>query len=155
MTYDRNKSVEYAFQWAMGRNPRFYDFSEIGGDCTNFVSQCIYAGSGRMNYTKDTGWYYISNNNRSASWTGVEYLYKFLVNNRGIGPYGEVVGLEKLDVGDIIQLSFDGTTFTHSSIVVQTHPEILVAQHSENYINRPLSTQVYKKIRAIHIIGVR
>ena len=155
MTYDRTKVVEYAYQWAMGRNPRFYDFSELGGDCTNFVSQCIYAGAGRMNHTKDTGWYYISAQNRSASWTSAHYLHKFLTTNTGIGPYGKCVPLTEVQLGDVIQLSFDGGAFTHSSIVVQTTPEIMVAQHSANYINRPLSTQVYQQIRAIHILGVR
>ena len=43
--YDRRAAVEYAHKWAFGRNPEFYDFSEIGGDCTNFASQCLYAGA--------------------------------------------------------------------------------------------------------------
>lgn len=30
-----------------------------------------------MNYTKNTGWYYNSINDRSPSWSGVEFLYKF------------------------------------------------------------------------------
>ena len=50
--YDRNNAVEYAKRWALSRNPRYYDFHGIGGDCTNFASQCIYAGAGVMNYTR-------------------------------------------------------------------------------------------------------
>lgn len=42
-----------------------------GGDCTNFVSQCIFAGSGIMNHNKRTGWYYINGNKKSPSWSGV------------------------------------------------------------------------------------
>ena len=76
--YDRRSAVAYAREWAFRRNPRFLDFSEIGGDCTNFVSQCLYAGSGVMNFTPVFGWYYLSSSNRTASWTGVEYLYNFL-----------------------------------------------------------------------------
>ena len=53
-----------------------------GGAYENFVSQCIYAGAGVMNFTPDTGWYYISLSQRSPSWTGVEFLYDFLVNNQ-------------------------------------------------------------------------
>lgn len=33
--YDRRAAVAYAHQWAYGRNPDFYDYEEIGGDCTN------------------------------------------------------------------------------------------------------------------------
>ena len=54
--YDRQKAKEYAKKWAYSRNPKYYNFDNVGGDCTSFISQCIYAGSGIMNYTKDIGW---------------------------------------------------------------------------------------------------
>ena len=41
--YDRRAAVLYAHRWAYGRNPAFYDYEHLGGDCTNFASQCIYA----------------------------------------------------------------------------------------------------------------
>jgi hypothetical protein len=69
--YDRESAVAYARRWALGRNSAFYDFEYIGGDCTNFASQCIYAGAGIMNYTPETGWFYRSASDRTASWTGV------------------------------------------------------------------------------------
>ena len=86
MEYNRANAVAYAKKWAYGRNPKYYDFSDLGGDCTNFASQCIYAGSGVMNYTPTYGWYYISVNNRAPAWTGVDELYRFLTTNRGAGP---------------------------------------------------------------------
>ncbi|HOA54831.1 MAG TPA: amidase domain-containing protein, partial [Clostridiales bacterium] len=58
--YDRDKAVRYAHRWAYERNPAYYDFEKLGGDCTNFASQCIYAGSGIMNHTPVYGWYYIN-----------------------------------------------------------------------------------------------
>ncbi len=48
--YDRAAALRYAEQWAMRRNPDFFDFEELGGDCTNFASQCLYAGSRVMNF---------------------------------------------------------------------------------------------------------
>ena len=42
MEYNRANAVAYAKKWAYGRNPKYYDFSDLGGDCTNFASQCIY-----------------------------------------------------------------------------------------------------------------
>ena len=53
--YDRAAAVVYAHRWAFKRNPAYYDYEEIGGDCTNYASQCLYAGSGIMNYTPDFG----------------------------------------------------------------------------------------------------
>lgn len=109
--YNRQKAIEYAKKWAYGRNSNYYNFDSVGGDCTSFVSQCIYAGAKVMNYDKIKGWYYSSGNNKSPSWSGVEYLYKFLVNNKGVGPYGKEVGEESIQIGDIAQLSFDGSIF--------------------------------------------
>lgn len=47
--YNREAAVKYAVEWAYRRNQEYYDFEQIGGDCTNFVSQCILAGTGVMN----------------------------------------------------------------------------------------------------------
>ena len=84
--YNREAAVFYAHKWAFSRNPRYYNFENIGGDCTNFASQVIYAGCSEMNYTPTFGWYYNSLNDRSPSWTGVNQLYNFLINNQGRGP---------------------------------------------------------------------
>lgn len=158
--YDREKAVAYAHKWAYGRNPKYYDYSEVGGDCTNFVSQCIYEGSGIMNYRPIYGWYYISGNNKSPSWTGVEYLYNFLINNQQIGPFGRIVRPEQALIGDIAQLSFDGINYTHSPFIVETKntadlSKIKIAAHTYDADYKPISEYSYVKIRFIHIEGVR
>ena len=79
--YDRKKALEYAKEWAFKRNPKYLNFENIGGDCTSYVSQCMYAGCKVMNYTPIYGWYYKSSYDRSPSWSGVEFLFNFLVNN--------------------------------------------------------------------------
>lgn len=86
--YNRKAAVAYADYWAYRRNPKYYAFDEIGGDCTNFVSQCVFAGCGVMNDTPDYGWYYYNVNDRAPAWTGVGYFYRFLTENRGAGPFG-------------------------------------------------------------------
>jgi hypothetical protein len=55
--YDRQNAVDYAHKWAYSRNPAYYDYENLGGDCTNFVSQCVYAGARVMIYGV-CGWYY-------------------------------------------------------------------------------------------------
>ncbi|HHW31960.1 MAG TPA: amidase domain-containing protein [Clostridiaceae bacterium] len=160
MPYNRAKAVDYAHRWAYGRNPSYYDFEHIGGDCTNFASQCIYAGSGVMNFTPVYGWYYIDSYNRTPSWTGVNYLYNFLVGNKGVGPYAEEVDVEDIKPGDIIQLSFGGGIFHHSPVVVSTgYPvklnNILVAAHTDDVDNYPLVNYQWEAIRFLSIKGVR
>ena len=152
--------MQYARRWALSRNPAYYNFDDLGGDCTNFASQCIYAGSGVMNYTPIYGWYYITANDRTASWTGVEYLHRFLVGNEGAGPFGRVTQLQNIRPGDIVQLSFDGETFGHSPVVVSvgnppSPDNILIAAHTYDALDRPLSTYSYQELRPITILGVR
>ncbi len=156
LNYDRAAAVAYARKWAFGRNPKFYDFSKIGGDCTNFASQCIYAGAGVMNFTPTFGWYYKSVNDRTPSWTGVEYLYNFLTANDGAGPFAEEVSLDKLEIGDVVQLGKATGDFYHSPVVVGfRRGQILIAAHFYDAYNRPLSSYSYEKVRGIHILGVR
>lgn len=157
--YNRRAAVAYAHQWAYGRNPAYYDYEYLGGDCTNFASQCIFAGSGIMNFTPTFGWYYIDANQKAPAWTGVPYLYNFLTRRRmSVGPVGEDCMMKDLRPGDVIQLSFRGEDFQHSPIVVSVGipaaPEnILVAAHSFDADNRPLSTYEYRDLRMIHITG--
>ena len=158
--YDRNAAVRYAIRWARGRNPEFYDYAQIGGDCTNFVSQCVYAGSLEMNYTPDYGWYYINANDKSPSWTGVEFFYNFMVNNSGNGPFGRKDTLNNLFVGDIIQFGDVNDVYYHSLILTgirqsRRGKSYYVSAHSEDALNRNLATYRFAKLRGIHILGVR
>lgn len=155
--YDREKAVEYAHRWAFSRNPDFYDFSYIGGDCTNFASQVLYAGYGEMNYRPVLGWYYNNLNERTPSWTGVNELYNFLINNRGPGPKAVEVGISDVLPGDLIQLDFDGdNSFDHTPVIVdvgeKTPETVLVAAHTNDSDFRPLSTYNYENIRFLHIM---
>lgn len=153
--YNRAAAVAYARLWAMHRNPAYYDFEKIGGDCTNFASQCIYAGARVMNYTPTFGWYYRFSYDRSPSWSGVEYLYNFLINNRSVGPYAREVSASEVMPGDIVQLGTADGHFYHSPVITTVTPEILVAAHTFDALDRPLSTYVYDRVRFLHIEGVR
>ena len=159
--YNRIKALEYAKKWAYSRNPQYYNFDNVGGDCTNFISQCIYQGANIMNYTKDFGWYYINANNKSPSWSGVEYLYNFLVNNKEQGPYGKQTNIEEIQIGDIAQLSFDGNKFAHTLLITDIDErkegldKIKIASHTYDSYNKNITDYIFKKIRFVHIEGVR
>lgn len=153
--YDRIAAVAYARKWALARNPAFYNFEKIGGDCTNFASQCIFAGARVMNFTKVLGWYYRSVKDRTPSWTGVEYLYNFLVNNRAVGPFAREVAQGEALPGDIVQLGTAAGDFYHSPIITAVQPTILVAAHSFDALDRPLSTYSYEQVRFLHVVAVR
>ena len=155
ISYNRGNAAAYARRWALGRNPAYFDYQGIGGDCTNFVSQCLFAGAGVMNYTPECGWFYRSANDRTPSWTGVEYLYRFLTENESVGPYGTVCNLEQVQIGDVIQLGNEDGAYYHSLFVTQGGPHIQIAAHSGDALNRPLERYTYAAVRCIHIKGVR
>lgn len=156
MNYDRQAAVRYAHRWAFERNPVWGVFDEMGGDCANFVSQCLFAGCGVMNFTPETGWYYIDLRQRSPSWTGVEELRRFLERNRGPGPRGREAPLVSAQAGDVIFLELDKGRFSHAAIVVQggTSPEtIWVAAHTRDCDDRPLISYPCKQALLMRIIG--
>lgn len=160
ISYDREKAVSYAKKWALGRNPQYFDFSGIGGDCTNFASQCLYAGSGTMNHTPNLGWYYINLGRRSPSWTGVPFFYNFLTKNKGVGPFGHNCRPDELEIGDFVQISFNGKDFAHNPVITRidgmpSPDTIYIATHTKDSMDRRLSTYAYKDLRYIHIDGVR
>lgn len=155
--YAADTAVRYAHRWAYQRNPRFYDYETLGGDCTNFASQCLYAGAHIMDFTPTFGWYYIDANRKAPAWTGVPYLYNYLTRSRTApGPVALEVDAKDVAPGDIVQLSFDGIRWAHSPVIVAVSKTdgILVAAHSEDADNRPLSSYDFTRIRYLHIYGV-
>lgn len=151
--YNRQAAVDYALKWALSRNPNYYDFDGAGGDCTNFASQCVYAGCKVMNYEKDIGWYYNSVNDRAAAWSGVEYLRKFLLNNNSVGPFASSVSLSHLQLGDLIQLN-NGFEYYHTLVVTGfSSGTPLVCAHTDDSYMRSLDTYYYNFASALHIIG--
>ena len=154
--YLRERAVIYAKKYAFGQNPIFGNFRGIGGNCTNFVSQAIYAGSCVMNYTPTFGWYYVSLEDRSPSWTGVEYFYNFMIENTDVGPFGKEATPDEIEIGDVIQLGNDRDGFYHTLLVVGFEGEDpLVAAQTDDAYARPLSTYSYDFSRFIKILGVR
>lgn len=162
--YNRERAVEYARRWALDRNPLFIDFTGIGGNCTNFVSQCVLAGSCTMNYTPDFGWYYISPNDRAPAWSDVDFFYDFMTGaptfasrNGGVGPFATDVPRARAEIGDVIQYANSSGDWYHTVIICGFDgEEILVCAQSDDALDRPLSS--YRnavRFRFLHIEGVR
>ena len=161
--YDRARAVEYARRWALERNRIFDDFSGGGGDCTNFVSQSILAGSCQMNYTDTFGWYFRSIEDRAPAWTGVEAFFNFFTGSgdflpvtERVGPFGYLTEREYVTEGDVVQLQNDKGVFYHTLIITGIDgDEILVSAHTNDALDRPLSTYTAAKgARFIRMLGV-
>lgn len=71
--YDRDEAIEYAKKWYDDANTNDYQFfGGRGGDCTNFTSQCLFAGG----IKKTKGWYC-----HKSSWLNpVATFFSLLIN---------------------------------------------------------------------------
>ena len=116
-----------------------------------------------MDFTPDFGWYYISSENRAPAWTSVAFFYDFITEqpvfaaeNRGIGPFGREVRAREIELGDFIQLADEAGDYYHTLIITGFEPnDILICAHTDDALNRRLSTYNYASFRFIHIDGVR
>ena len=161
--YQNDRAVEYARAWALSRNPLFTDFTGRGGNCTNFVSQCVLAGSCVMNRTPDFGWYYVSEEDRAPAWSSVEYFYDFMVGkpsfasqNGGVGPFAMEVPRRNAVPGDVVQYADEEGDWYHTVIISAVeNGEIYVCAQSNDALDRPLSSYDFASARFLHIMGVR
>lgn len=154
--------VNYAHENAYKRPSQWGNFDDYGGDCTNFVSQVIYAGTnGVMDTNGDLQWYYNGYSDRSASWIGVSSLYSYLTRNTGRGPQGELASTTtiyySMQVGDIIQidLNSDGV-YNHGTVIVKYQAGYptgtLVAAHTYDVDYKSINDYPGTK-RWVHLTG--
>lgn len=153
--YIRDDAVKYALSWWNKANPDFYNFDKIGGDCTNFVSQCIYYGGITMDYSSN-GWYYKSLNSRAPAWTGVSEFYNYGVNNnKSDGVRLIECNIEDATIGDIVQIDLYGTGFHHTAIITEklgnTFSNVFITCHTVSAKNKPLSRYKIKNIRFLKV----
>lgn len=78
-SYNPSGAVNYAKKYLRSTGPNYYNFHGDGGDCANFISQCLYEGGGlpKRKYDNDkwnnSNWYYDDKGQNfpksySASW---------------------------------------------------------------------------------------
>lgn len=167
--YDRQAAVAYAKQWVTDRNDEWPDYSMSGGNCQNFVSQCLLAGGIPMDSGGDAvwKWYGDTPNNlpqmagRSASWSGVDEFLQYAASNTGSG----MVAVADADyysgeIGDVLILGYDEENLYHAVIItdVVTDEEgnvvdYLVHSNTANQESFPVSAYGYTYQVLVKICG--
>lgn len=163
--YNREAAVNYARRWALGRNPAYMDYELWGGDCTNFISQCLRSGGIPLDFNGShvlNQWYWINDNKRTPTWTAAEPFYKYIIGNNkegtsNFGIYAREASYNELEIGDIIQLVYDNNAY-HNMMVSKVILEgkylvdYLVCQHTYDLLDYPLSLKEGER-RYIKILG--
>lgn len=133
--YSASDAAEYAVQWGEDRNSIYPNYNFAGGDCTNFVSQCIYAGGLDMNGSSasvgtvesTTNWYCIYIKSilgirqyaLTTSWVRVADLNTYLSS---LASKATITKLDSLisacSTGDVVQLADKTTGTPYHSIII-------------------------------------
>lgn len=182
--YNRENTFNWAQKYWKNYSTEFINFGKNewdGGDCTNFVSQCIRAG-GAENDTKGSHqWYYIrkgasaKTDSYSWTWSTARGLNSVLLGNytkKEFGPkgmqkvifgdsaYSNDIG-EFINYGDIIQYEFTaGSGIKHSAVVVgMVHNSTLnryepvIATHTFDSWNLPWTKDAHRSL-FVHITEI-
>lgn len=152
--YNADTAVAYAYLWTEeGKELHNPDYHRYDADCTNFVSQVLYAGgipqvSGDR--TSSEAWYYewglIAR--PSYTWSGAHNLYEHLRNHSS--NIVRITSTVELQVGDIISFDTDPDDGTfhigHTAVVTgktgNTWDKILLTYHSTDREDYPASNLI-------------
>ena len=123
--YDRRAAVAYAKEWVGYRNPDWPDYGWYGGNCQNYVSQCLLEGGIPMDADGPDVWKWyddVPDNmegemGRSSSWSGVTQFRDYIAANTGYGVTGRVnVPYYSGQVGDVLVLG-ETEDWKHSVVI--------------------------------------
>jgi len=166
--YNRARAVNYARTYALSPNPSFKYFQlyeTLGGDCTNFISQCLLAGGAPMTYTTAYAWWYnksgtynIADDRWSVPWAVAHSLYWTLkVNNEAKNDAVkglEVSSVAMLELGDVIFFEDDRGVMFHSTIVTgYSATDTLISQHTYEAMDIPYTKSW--EARRYHYLKIR
>lgn len=144
VNYNGKKAANYALDWANSFNGSYANYTSQGGDCTNFVSQCLVAGG----LPTDYNWSY---NNGKSYWTRADWLLEWF---KGKPEYSGLIVLDPsyndIQPGDPI-FCIKGQTINnsaypndvdHAMICTENNGVPKISQHSDARCNVPYSERV-------------
>lgn len=155
-------SVSKGYSWANGiayakrfaKAKRFFYIVPDRNDCTNFISQCVWAAYGGFDKNSDAktkknisnkfrmikGTWFGGTGGGSSAWESVNPFYTYVNKAKTYGPKGKgynnnklVKSLTNIQVGDVLQSREDGkkNVYKHSTYVTQIKDrQTFVTQHN-------------------------
>lgn len=184
-TYNRDAAYNWAYTYWNNYSTAYVNLGAQkweGGDCTNFVSQCVTAGGANNDKIGNYQWYYENKGTKQTkddkySWTwstskGFNYM---ILGNFKTNEYGPK-GIEKtitgdlnystelgefLTYGDVVQYQWSASSkLSHTAIIVnmiynssKDRYEPVIAEHTYDSWSTPWTNNAYKTY-FIHITGV-
>lgn len=135
-----SEARKYAKKWATKINPTYGEEKTkifFSADCTNFVSQILYAGGISMDkYDDDTkGWWWSSKGVRSASWVNANIFKNYMGSGYSTQKWSDFVS--NVRDGDFIGVDFgdDGSVDHMGFVYTKSGGKLKIAQHTRNYLD--------------------
>lgn len=140
-----NNAINYAADYARTSNPRYKDYSDDGGDCTNFVSQVLFAGG----IPETFAWSYNYGIRPTRSWTyapAFANLYGVFYSTTDHFEFskrilkGDVIGYDRAGAGKWNHMAFisdadnNWAWYTLKNGERKAYYDYKVAQHSGKYL---------------------
>ncbi len=183
--YNRDEVYNWAYTHWNNYSKEYLNFGDEkwkGGDCTNFVSQCLRAGGAANDKSGDFQWYYdkkgtLATSHDTYSWTwstsrGLNNILLGNYKNHEFGPkasqkvisgddqYDSSIG-EYVLPGDLIQYHWKNkSAITHAAVIVgmiynssKSRYEPVIAEHTEDSWFTPWTNNAYKTY-FVHITGI-
>ncbi|WP_338931481.1 amidase domain-containing protein [Streptomyces netropsis] len=149
-SYNYRKMVAYANKYWKHPND---DYRTYGNDCTNFISQAMYAGGWKpvggslLDRRNNKKWFYGPQPWTSYTWAGAENWYFFAqVHSKRTKPLRNIWALGTADVLQADWGPRPNNNIDHSMIVTAlTRTERYLTYHTGNTHNRKLSNLLAKR----------
>jgi len=158
--YDRAAAYDYLMAYCDERNPAWYAYDDVGGNCMNFGSQVLLAGGIPKDEKGDEEWYWDGQNDLDLSWINVGRFYDYCRDNEGFGLVADTeAGYYTGEVGDVLIVGFAGD---HRHTTVISHVvkdesgdtvDYLISCNTTNYRDFPASAYYYTFHRLVKIFG--
>ena len=139
--YNYQAMADYALRHVFNYNPAYRRYNDVGGDCTNFISQALRAGG----WAHVSGWYrdyrhwWYNSLNETWSWINVNSWASFA---RHSGRTSHLSNVWYLGLADILQMDFSSNGSKDHSMIVTVRSSSMpyLSYHSTDTKNRSLQS---------------
>lgn len=144
-SYNRTNAVNYALKYATSYNSTYSNYTNKGGDCTNFASQVLRAGGakdGKTSYPTNYDWSSVRSNTglkNSTAWINADtFRLYWQIKAKSVTKYTTRANVSKNAIkGDILNYAVKKTGRSwHNAIVTDKKGDVLyISQHTSDRKN--------------------
>ena len=142
-TYNVANAIAYADKYCINYNSSYNSYKGRGGDCANFVSQCLYAGG----FKQDSEWY-----KHSVAWINV---MKQIAHFKAYGTFLNATN-SNLIKGNPIYFDWNGdSTYDHATICVGRNNSgiAILDSHTKDLYHATWTNWSFRKAATIQLRG--